>query len=165
MLKTVGLLTIVMISTYVFVVYSHRYHSIYGTASLICMFLGFVFLTAVWINKNESKRQRNLSVGVVFLLIVVSYFATAELKSRYINYEFSEHGQVVKGIVVGFEQEHVRGSHYYFATVNYQFNKHSYTQRFADEKHVFLNSDSVTMLCSSSDPQLCRITAYQRRKF
>jgi uncharacterized protein YqgC (DUF456 family) len=158
---TGSIAALILVSVYVFIFYSHRYNSHYEMGSLVGICGGFIVLIAVRVN-GQTQERRNSIIVTSIGLIVGSVLGAYVLRWAYKKYELATHGLVAKGMVVGFNRKTIKGTLSYHAIVDYEFNNRAYTQQFRDDDYVFLTSDSVTMLCSSTDPELCTITAYQR---
>jgi uncharacterized membrane protein len=153
---------LILVSVCVFICYSHRYNSPYGAWSLVGICGGFLILTAIRLNGQKSDDLRNSIIFTFTGLIVGCVLAGYVLRWVYQKYELAAHGLITKGIVVGFNQVTVKHTVANYAVVYYRFNNRFYTQEFRDADNMLLTSDTVTMLCSSTDPELCDITAYQR---
>jgi hypothetical protein len=85
------------------------------------------------------------------------------LEGKYKKNELDKYGVVVKGRVIDIEKSGFRTSHYY-AIFEYSFDKVKYLQSINDDEHAFKFLDSLTIRCSSHDPELCRVTAYSRKR-
>jgi hypothetical protein len=159
---TGSIAALILVSGYVFIFYSHRYNSHYEMGSLVGICGGFIVLIAIRVNGQTSVERRNSIIVSSIGLMVGSVLGVYILRWAYKKYELAAHGLVAKGTVVGFNRETIKGTLSYHAIVDYEFNNQAYTQQFRDDDYVFLTSDSVTLLCSPTDPELCTITTYQR---
>ena len=124
---------------------------------LVC----YSYLYTIWIKKDngESKFLSNLrSIGtaLVFLFLIYVLF---NLEGKYKKNELDKYGVVVKGRVIDIEKSGFRIPHYY-AIFEYSFDKIKYLQSINDDERVFKSPDSLTIRCSSHDPELCNVIAY-----
>ena len=164
-LQTILLVGLILTSSYIIVFYSHKYNELYTIVPLVSLLLSYACLYSIWVklDNSTSKFLSNLwsiGVGLIFIFFVYVVF---NLETEYKKNELEKYGVTVKGLVVDIEKSGFRTT-YYNAIFVYNVNKVRYLQSVPNNRHIFQTMDSLTIRCSSHDPELCEVISYRRKK-
>lgn len=164
-LQTILLVGLILAGSIVIVFYSHKYNELYTVVPLLSLLLSYSYLYSIWVKSDNGiskflSNLRSIGAGLIFIFFVYIVF---NLETRYKKNELEKHGVTVKGQVIDIEKSGFRTT-YYDAVFVYNVNKVRYMQSIANNSHTLQTMDSLTIRCSSQDPELCEVTAAYRRK-
>ena len=151
-----------LVSGYVFVLYSYRYNVAYKLIPFAGMLVPFFLLSYVWgdiIEKRIPAFIRRISILMIF---VSTYAVLSSLQEKYMQYQLKENGIIVRGVVVdSYLATGYRGKTYYYAEIEYRYNKSNYRQTVGNYYHTYKYHDSLQILCSSNDPEIFEIIGHK----
>jgi hypothetical protein len=164
-LQTILLVGLILAGSIVIVFYSHKYNELYTFVPLLSLLLSYAYLYSIWVKPDNSASKflsnlRSIGAGLIFIFFVYVVF---NLETRYKKNELERYGVTVKGQVIDIEKSGFRTTHY-DAIFVYSLNKVTYTQGVNNDEHLFQTMDSLTIRCSSRDPELCKVIAYRRKQ-
>ncbi|MGZ3812961.1 MAG: hypothetical protein ACXVB0_19710 [Mucilaginibacter sp.] len=156
------LISISLISGYVFVCYSHKQNVAYTFLPLGVLLISCLLLIYYFVSENIASRIPAFvkKLFVVFFFISI-YSGLTTLQREYKNYQLEKNGVVVKGRVTGSYQTSSRGTIHYFVKIAYSYNKGNYEQSVNNDDRVYKYHDELSILCSSNAPELFRVAGYK----
>ncbi|WP_345164200.1 hypothetical protein [Nibribacter koreensis] len=158
-----GLALAFVIGVLLHVFYSHTYDSV-----LPKMAIGLVMISTigfgVWrlqvFPDSRWGRISNVLLGVILLFLM--FFSLFAISTFYQNGQLEKYGEVVSGKVETIYMKTGRNSREY-AVFQYTLSGKQYHQEIWNDKNLSIG-DSVTIKCSSQNPEIFSLISYKTRK-
>jgi hypothetical protein len=163
LVKTLIAIAGLLISSALFIIYSHRYNYIYQYGPATGIVLSGIGLITLWdSDKPVVSKWHRVLFGIVFGLILFSFLiALITLRTMYTNYQLHKYGAKARGIVIDIETHtSPRTRTSYHAIVKYNFDKKTYWQDILDNQHLYKYGDSLLLKCSSHDPEIIVVVSH-----
>jgi uncharacterized membrane protein len=162
-LYTILLGSLVILAGYVFVYHSYHFNESWNiTAIKGAGLFSAAILQHLWFDLFPDSRWNKFANFIAALIILLpTLFGLATLQSKYYDEELEKHGVLVGATVVALYEEPSKNSTREYAKINYTLYNKTWVQKLDNEKHQYKPNDSLTILCSSRQPEIIRAQVIQ----
>lgn len=147
-----------LISGYVFVFYSHRYNELFRYTAYIGVLVSYCVVISLWFKFPKIPRWQNLLRTIITIIPAFCiFYGLYSLHKVYKDYQLKQNGVRVSATIIGFTKSSVKSTTYHYAVFEYLVNKKNYQQKISNDDDFYRSNDSLSLICSSQDPEIFRI--------